>query len=164
MDTLRDRRLYRSRRERIVFGVCGGLGDYFEVDPVLVRLIFVLITLAGGAGLLVYIIMAIIFPEEGVEAAPGRAALRQNLEGLSSDASDMAQSLRGSADESAGPTVPAAGRRRNQEVGALVLIGLGLLFILHNLGWFNWFNWSIFWPVILIAVGVALLLRRTSPL
>jgi hypothetical protein len=53
-----------------------------------------------------------------------------------------------------------ARRRRNQEIAALVLIGLGLLLMAGNLGWFAWMNWSIFWPLVLIAIGVAVLLRR----
>jgi phage shock protein C len=55
--------LYRSRQNRMIAGVCGGLGEYFNVDPTIVRLIFVLVGLLGGPGLILYIIMAIIVPE-----------------------------------------------------------------------------------------------------
>lgn len=58
------RRLYRSEDERMLFGVCGGLGTYFDLDPTLVRLVFVLMTLATGIGLVVYIVMAIITPQD----------------------------------------------------------------------------------------------------
>ena len=57
-------RLYRSRSERMLFGVCGGLATYFDLDPTLVRLVFVLLTLATGIGLIVYIVMAIITPQD----------------------------------------------------------------------------------------------------
>jgi phage shock protein C len=57
------KRLYRSRRDRQIAGVCGGLAEYFDVDPTLVRLIFVVIALMGGPGLILYIIMAIVVPE-----------------------------------------------------------------------------------------------------
>ncbi len=74
---MRDR-LYRSRDERVVVGVCGGIADSMDIDPSLVRIVFVLLALAGGFGLLLYIIMAIIVPEEpnyiqmpGAPAAPG---------------------------------------------------------------------------------------------
>ena len=59
------KRLYRSRTERMVAGVCGGLAEYFDIDPTIVRLVFVLLALAGGPGLLIYIVMAIVVPEEG---------------------------------------------------------------------------------------------------
>jgi len=60
---MRDR-LYRSRDERVVVGVCGGIADSMDIDPSLVRIVFVLLALAGGFGLLLYIIMAIVVPEE----------------------------------------------------------------------------------------------------
>lgn len=58
------KKLYRSREDRMIAGVCGGLGEYFEVDPTLIRLLFVFGTFATGSGLLwVYLIMIIIVPE-----------------------------------------------------------------------------------------------------
>jgi phage shock protein C len=60
-----DKKLYRSRTNRYIAGVCGGLGDYFKMDPTLVRLIFVLAALVGwGTPVILYIVMAIIVPEE----------------------------------------------------------------------------------------------------
>ena len=58
------KRIYRSRQDRMVCGVCGGIAEYFDIDPTLVRLVWVIITLMGGAGILAYIIAAIIMPEE----------------------------------------------------------------------------------------------------
>ena len=57
-------RLYRSRTDRMIGGVCGGLGKYLNVDPTLVRLVFALTALFGGPGLLAYLIMLIVVPEE----------------------------------------------------------------------------------------------------
>lgn len=66
------KKLYRSRSDRMLGGVCGGLGDYFNVDPTLMRLIFVVLFLLGGHGLLVYLILWIIIPLEpaSIPAAP----------------------------------------------------------------------------------------------
>ena len=61
------KRLYKSEDNRIICGVCGGVGEYLGVDPTLVRLVWVLITLAAGAGLLLYIIAAIIMPREPLQ-------------------------------------------------------------------------------------------------
>jgi phage shock protein C len=58
------KKLYRSKTDRKIAGVCGGLGKYLDIDPVIVRLAWVIFTLAGGAGLLAYIIAWIIIPEE----------------------------------------------------------------------------------------------------
>ena len=57
------RRLYRSRRDRMISGVCGGMADYFGIDPVLVRILWILFGFMG-AGVLVYFISILIIPEE----------------------------------------------------------------------------------------------------
>lgn len=57
------KRLYRSREERMFAGVCGGIADYLEVDPTIVRLVFVALTLLGGPGLIVYIVLMLVVPE-----------------------------------------------------------------------------------------------------
>lgn len=58
------KRLYRSRDERMISGVCGGIANYFSIDPTLVRLLFVALVLPGGPAVVAYILMAIIVPEE----------------------------------------------------------------------------------------------------
>ena len=61
------KRLYRSKKDKMLAGICGGLSEYFDVDPSLVRLATVLLCLYAGTGLLVYIIAAIIIPEAPFE-------------------------------------------------------------------------------------------------
>ena len=61
---MEQKRLFKSRDNRMVCGVCGGVGEYFNVDATLIRLVWVLASLFGGSGLLAYIIAAIIIPEE----------------------------------------------------------------------------------------------------
>ena len=63
---MQSRKLFRSSTEKMLGGVCGGLGKYFNVDPTLVRLVFVVATLLGGPGLLIYVILWIITPREPV--------------------------------------------------------------------------------------------------
>lgn len=61
---MEQKKLFRSIDNRMVCGVCGGIGNYFNVDPTLIRLVWVLASIFGGSGLLVYIIAAVIIPEE----------------------------------------------------------------------------------------------------
>ena len=63
-DKMNNKKLYRSMADKKLCGVCGGLGEYFEVDPTLIRLLWVIFTFMGGAGLLAYIICAIIVPQQ----------------------------------------------------------------------------------------------------
>ncbi|MDQ7798960.1 MAG: PspC domain-containing protein [Candidatus Edwardsbacteria bacterium] len=59
------KRIYRSTRDRMLGGVCGGLGEYFDIDPTIVRLVAVVFALSG-AGILAYIIAWIIIPDQPV--------------------------------------------------------------------------------------------------
>jgi len=72
-------RLMRSTTDKMLFGVCGGLGEYFHIDPVIVRLIFVLVTLTSGMGLLVYPIMVVVTPRQPKPALPGQQAPYQAM-------------------------------------------------------------------------------------
>ena len=58
------KRLYKSSTDKKVCGVCGGIANYFDVDPTVIRLIWVIFTIPGGSGLIAYIIAAIIMPDE----------------------------------------------------------------------------------------------------
>ncbi len=57
------KRLYRSKKERMVAGVCGGIGEYFDIDPVIVRIIWIFFILGYGSGLLAYLIAWLVIPE-----------------------------------------------------------------------------------------------------
>ena len=69
-------KLYRSRENRVLGGICGGLGEYFDVDPTLVRVLFVFGAFLGfpGALLLIYLVMLIVIPQETLPAAVVEAA------------------------------------------------------------------------------------------
>jgi phage shock protein C len=59
------KKLYRSQKNKMIAGVCGGIGEYFDIDPTLVRVGFVLLALPGGLpGILLYLILAVVVPQE----------------------------------------------------------------------------------------------------
>ncbi len=58
------KRLYRSRNEKMIAGVCGGIAEYFDVDPTLIRLAWILFSFAGGSGVLAYLVCALVIPQE----------------------------------------------------------------------------------------------------
>jgi phage shock protein C len=124
-------KLYRSRTERMVAGVCGGLGMYLGLDPTWVRLFFVALVFANGFGFLAYFILAMLMPQapEGQEIEMPEVPLSQN---------PQAAKLAG---------------------GALIL--LGVFFFLDNLHlpWLRWVDFDILWPLLLVLAGGALLVR-----
>lgn len=60
-----EKKLARSTTDRMIAGVAGGLAEYFDIDATLVRALFVIVTLLGGSGVLLYIILWVIMPESG---------------------------------------------------------------------------------------------------
>ena len=68
------RKLFRSRNNRIIAGVCSGLGEYFSIDPTLVRLLFVFTAILGGPGLIAYLIFWIVVPLEPEEPSSVEAS------------------------------------------------------------------------------------------
>ena len=61
------KKLYRSNTDRKLCGVCGGLAEYFDIDPTVIRLIFVFLTLFGGGGVLIYLICALVIPKSPIQ-------------------------------------------------------------------------------------------------
>lgn len=61
------KRLYRSTDDRMFAGVCGGIAEYLDVDPTLVRLVFAALTLMGGPGIIAYLVLMLVVPEEPAE-------------------------------------------------------------------------------------------------
>src|ERR671936_1062231 len=75
--TTQVKRLERSSQNRMIAGVCGGLGRYFDLNPTVFRLGLVVLTLLGGAGVLVYIAAILVIPREGEEASVAERVLAQ---------------------------------------------------------------------------------------
>ena len=61
------KKLYHSNTDRKLCGVCGGFAEYFDLDPTIIRLIFIFLTLFGGGGLLIYLICALVIPKSPIE-------------------------------------------------------------------------------------------------
>ncbi len=141
-------RLTRSRSDVMIGGVCSGLGRYFKIDPTLIRLAFVLLTLAGGSGVLVYFILWVVIPREDMLDA----SQELNGEEFSKRANLMGQEMQ--------QMVSQPNTRTVQFLG-IGLVVLGLVYLIQNLNipWLAWFNDKLLWPVLIIAMGALLLAR-----
>ena len=147
-------RLYRSRRERMIWGVCGGLGEYFAVDPVLVRIAFVALVFAGGVGILLYLIMAIIIPLEGTTKVGPREVLKENIENLAESAAEVGEQIRSSLKGEKRET-PDDMLRRRRNLAGIILVVIGVILLIANFSW--WLSWGKLWPVILIVIGAVII-------
>ena len=151
---LNGRRLYRSRDERVLAGVAGGVAEYFELDPALVRVAWAILILAtGGAFLLLYIVMWLVVPEAPPEAADAAAAPPDMPAGTppSSIAQDWRAQRRARRGGSGGGAIV---------LGAiLVLVGAWLL----ARAYFPLLDADRIWPVALILLGILLLVGALRP-
>lgn len=119
------KRLYRSRKDRMLGGVCGGIAEYFGVDPSLVRIVAVLLIVAGGGAILAYILAWLLIPEEPQEA----------------------------------PSEEKPRREPSRRVLAVILIGVGALWLSRYMLWSPWVGIA-FVPTLLIVSGILLFLVR----
>lgn len=141
-------RLYRSRTDAMLAGVCGGLGDHFHIDSSLVRVVFVLLAIVPPClGVLIYLALWLIVPREGEEAPPP-TTVRAGAEEIAERARAMGEEVR-----------TAVHRSSARAVLGVVLVAIGVIFLLVNLGllWRRWIG--IVWAIALVVVGLWLLVR-----
>jgi phage shock protein C len=138
------KRIFRSTTDKVIGGVCGGLGEYFNMDPTWIRILFVIAIFAKGVGLLAYLICWIVFPKK-------------------SDAT-----IEATVTDDSGETVTSAtvgGGENHQRGGGflpgIILVVLGMIFLLDQA--FYWFDFDYIWPLLLIGIGAILIYRATNP-
>ena len=148
-------RLRKSEHERVLFGVSGGLGEYFELDPVFVRVGFIALCFAGGIGFVLYLALAIVMPRADAPERTPAATVQDNVEHIADDAAAAGRRL-GAA------MGPVTTEQRRSGLGIL-FIAVGALILLVNLGLFFWWRWDIFWAALLIGAGIIMVKRRTRP-
>ena len=128
-------RLYRSTTDKVIGGVAGGLGNYLTLDPVIVRVLFVLLAIFGGSGVLVYIIMWIIIPEQKYRFGVPNTEDAQTTS--SPEAKDNTT------------------RTNTSLIAGVVMIVFGLIFLLDQL--MPFYNIRDFWPLLLVLAGVLII-------
>ncbi len=151
-------RLFRSRTDRMIGGVCGGVGHYLAIDPVIIRLFFVLLALSSGVGVFIYLLLWIVVPYEG----PSQSAIVETAHAGAEEMAERARVL--------GNDLHSAVHTPNPQAGFIVgitLIALGVLFLFQNvlasfnIVWLRWLTFDNLWPLLLIVGGGVLLWRRT---
>lgn len=88
------KRLYRSEKDQIIGGVCAGIAEYFNIDPVVIRIIFVIALLSEGFGLIVYIILWIVIPSENSVKKNNKEVVEENTEEIIADIKEVTKGLK----------------------------------------------------------------------
>jgi phage shock protein C len=148
-------RITKSRTDRVIDGVCGGLAEYYKIDPVIVRLVFVVLLFINGIGFFLYIILMIIMPKPDKVEQPPKETIRENVQ-------EMGERVK-EAGEGIGMAFSKNTEEKHSHRAAwfgVILICLGIILLLDKLNLIKWFNKDLLWPVIIILIGVWLLIRR----
>jgi phage shock protein C len=138
---MNNQRLYRSQTNKVFAGVCGGLAEYFDVDPVVIRVLFVLMVLFGGTGIVLYIAAIFIVPKKPFVFSESTSST-----------------------ENSPPNVQSANVRN---WFGIALVAAGVILLLANLDIFHFFNFvegafEFIFPVLLIIGGMAVIYYRQS--
>jgi phage shock protein C len=148
------KKLYRSQKDKIIAGVCAGLAKYFEIDPILIRGAFLLLALINGAGLILYLILAVIVPKEPDQDSKTddskntEEKIKENVQDLKNEARQLAEKMKNKSWLS---------DKRN--VIGLIIVIVGLI-ALANQFVPQWFSWKLFWSLTLVFVGFYIILKR----
>ena len=142
-------RLYRSKTNKVVGGVAGGLADYFNIDVVLARVAFVLLAMFGGGGVLIYIVMWIAIPSQSTYFKS-----QNHNNNTASGVDDVDGQDNENAFDEINTNKPVKSSNTGLITG-IILIFVGLIFLADRL--MPWYNITDFWPLVLVVIGVIMI-------
>jgi phage shock protein PspC (stress-responsive transcriptional regulator) len=138
---MNQKKLSRSINNRKIAGVCGGLGEHLNVDPLVFRIIFLVLLFGGGAGLLIYLLLWIVMPEDKINI-PYETFHEPEINDVNSNSPNKN-----------------CMKKNNGIFWGLLFVAFGLLWLGRSFGFFHFYWYNVFrlWPLLIIWVGVSLL-------
>ena len=158
-----DRKLYRSNKDKMLGGVCGGLAEYFDVDATIVRVVFVISLFLGGTGILAYILLWIIVPEEPFYFNNPKDKSQQETTGQSETSTQNENSSQQNYSSTQSDFAKAwdqqkqTQRKKRSTFFGAALIVLGFIVLADT--WIPHLHFFHFFPIILIALGIGLIIK-----
>jgi len=153
-------KLYRSRKNCVIGGVCGGIGEYFDIDPIIIRLLLILFFFMDGAGLIAYLIAWIIIPKNPHGDINHNSKYEKETIDLEKNINKDAEKKQ-TVDEYLSSEENSRHSAKNRHVFlGLIFIILGLIFLGTTLfPWLTLVAWVTYWPVLLIIAGLVIMIR-----
>ena len=164
------KKLRRSLKDSVIGGVSGGLGEYFGTDPVIFRILFIVLTFTGGGGVLIYLLMWIFIPKAEIDydffeskSTSANEKTEANDNAQEPKAEPFEPKSKGFKDdpfapkEKKKPMDPETLKRRKNGnlIGGALLIMIGMFFLADD--FFPWLSWEYLWPAALIIAGLAII-------
>ncbi len=146
-----EKRLYRSRKDKVISGVCGGIAEYFSLDSTIIRLVWVILVFLGGTGIVAYIIAAIIVPEEPEYA---RYSVKDETSG-ESEAHQIEYEYE--PEERKTEEVYEKNKKNRNAIGVILML-LGIFFFARRM--FYWIDFAYIWPLLLVGIGLYFIIKK----
>ena len=148
------KRLCRSDTDRVIAGVCGGLAAHLRLDSLVVRILFAVLATLNGAGVVLYLLLWILLPISPDERRSPEEVIRSNAEEIRGRAHELTREARGTF----GGDWEGQGKSGGRMLAiGTAFVGIGVLLLLRNFGFLLWIGKL--WPLVVVALGVALLLN-----
>lgn len=153
-------RLYRSSSNRMIAGVCGGLAEYFDMDPTVVRLIAVLTLFIGFfPSVIAYIVLAIVVPAQDSTTTRPEEMVKENVREMKQTATEIGKEIQSTFTEEKPQEArsPSPGNRGTWTIGIIIIV-IGIVLLITTL--IDVWRWWVVGPVILIIIGLLLIFAR----
>lgn len=155
-----EKRLYRSVVDRVIGGVCAGIGDYLNIDTVIIRIIFVLLAIFGGGGVIIYIVLWIVLPEEYPNIYNASTNTYNTMENEKQNQENQhQQDQTGGSPYGHGQNYPKR-KHSGSMVGGIILIAIGAMFLVDEFVYAV--SFGDLWPIILVVIGIAIIVNNYS--
>lgn len=158
-------KLYRSEKGKVIAGVCRGLAEHYNIDPILVRLIFILLSLINGLGIIIYGVLWLILPR-GIRVAAEEAESSKDMEESTDSGEDIKEDLQVKHEDESKEIILID--KRSPFFVYLVLgllpVLVGAVFLMEKLAIFPgvWFLGRIMWPAILVIIGFVIIVAGAT--
>lgn len=161
---MKENRLYRIVNGKVIGGVAGGIAEFFNVDPTIIRIIFILLTLMGGGGVLIYLVLWIVVPEKYRLYPPYTSYSSATTTTPSSDpTTGVGETYEGYTSGTSpkpfitDPVPPTRTKLDGSLIAGLVLILIGGFFLMDKI--FPHIDFGDFWPLLLVLIGLIMIAR-----
>ena len=162
------KKLYRSRQDRVIAGICGGLGEYFNIDSAIFRILFLILTFGGGFGLLLYIILILLIPNRPTDFVEESNESKDNVSEFNkAEIKEKAKEFGQQMKENVQKFVTEMKEMRSnhdhnrfRNILGVFIVTLGVFLLANNMLPHGWVRWDLFWPVVIIVLGIIIVTKK----